>query len=80
VLAAEPHVITDAAAPRASLGSHYGYCADHAAYAREVSPGCWQVKVHDPRHRDAGIDGWRIASTGSPDLAAAAAASGFSKA
>ncbi len=76
--AKEPHVVLAGSGAPAPLGSQYGFCQGHAAYARETSAGCWQVKVHEPRHRDAGLDGWWIAATAKPTLMAAAAASGFS--
>jgi hypothetical protein len=60
------------------LGSRYGSCDGHAALARETSAGSWQVKIHDPVNRLSGHDGWLLAGTGWPTLAAACAATGLS--
>lgn len=57
-----------------SLGSHHG----KTAYARETTPGSWQVKVHDPKNREAGYDGWLLLGTGWPSLDAARTATGMS--
>lgn len=73
---AQLHTHPDAASP-AVLGSVYGSCHGRGAFSRERSPGCWQVKVHEPDHRKAVLDGWRIAAAGSPTLSAASAATGF---
>jgi hypothetical protein len=62
----------------AALGSHYGSCNGRAALAREISPGNWQVKVHDPINRLAGHDGWLMLGTGWPTLAEACTATGLS--
>lgn len=59
------------------LASRYGTCEGKAALARETSPGCWQVKVHDPTDRSAGHDGWVLLGTQWPTLDAACAATGF---
>ncbi len=64
--------------PPASLGSHYGRCGGKTAYAREISPGSWQVKIHDPTDRRAGHDGWLLLGSGWPTLSAARAATGLS--
>jgi hypothetical protein len=71
----QPHAPT--LADPTALQSRYGFCCGRPAYARELSTGCWQVKVHEPQHPDAGLDGWRTAIKGSPSLTAASAASGF---
>lgn len=47
------------------LGSRYGTCDGKSAFARETSPGNWQVKVHDPKSPRAGHDGWVLIGSGS---------------
>ena len=64
--------------PAGVLGSQYGTCAGKSALARETSPGCWQVKVHDPVSPRAGHDGWVMVGSGWTTLAAASAATGLS--
>lgn len=64
-------------APTPVLGSHYGTCDGRPGYARETSPGSWQVKVHDPASPRAGHDGWLLVGSGWPTLAAASAATGL---
>jgi hypothetical protein len=59
------------------LGSHRGMCRGKTAYARETSPGNWQIKIHDPTNRQAGHDGWLLLGTGWATLAAASAATGL---
>ncbi|SNQ48557.1 conserved hypothetical protein [Frankia canadensis] len=61
----------------AVLGSQYGTCDGHSAFARETSPGSWQVKVHHPSNPAAGHDGWVLLGSGWPTLAAATAATGL---
>jgi hypothetical protein len=61
----------------AKLGSHFGTCRGKTAYARETNPGSWQVKLHDPTNRLAGIDGWMLIGTGWPTLVDACAATGL---
>lgn len=58
----------------ATLGSRYGNCGGKSAFAREISPGSWQVKVHDPTSPRAGHDGWVLIGSGWPTLAEAVAA------
>ena len=58
----------------ATLGSRRGTCRGRTTYAREASPGSWQVKIHDPTNRLAGHDGWLLIGTGWPTLADACAA------
>lgn len=70
-------MLTDNQQPQPALASLYGDCHGRAAYARETSVGCWQVKVHQPDHRLAGLDGWWIAGSGWPTLSDACAATGF---
>jgi len=60
------------------LGSWYGACGDKAAFARETSPGNWQVKVHDPTNPRAGHDGWLLIGAGWPSLSEASTAAGLS--
>ena len=60
------------------LGSHRGTCRGRTAYARETTPGSWQVKIHDPTNRLSGHDGWLMMGTGWPTLADACAATGLS--
>lgn len=59
------------------LGSHYGSHAGRTAYARETTPGSWQVKVFDPTNRLAAHDGWTLLGTDWPSLSAAQAATGL---
>lgn len=61
----------------AALGSLYGTCRGKTAYAREVSAGNWQIKIHDPTNRLAGHDGWLIVGVGWPTLRDACAATGL---
>jgi hypothetical protein len=63
--------------PAAVLGSRYGICDGRSAFARETSPGSWQVKVHHPTSPRAGHEGWVLLGSGWPTLAAALAASGL---
>ncbi|CAO5158870.1 conserved hypothetical protein [Frankia sp. AiPs1] len=63
--------------PTPVLGSQYGTSDGHSAFARETSPGCWQVKVHHPSNPAAGHDGWVLLGSAWPTLAAAAAATGL---
>jgi hypothetical protein len=60
------------------LGSRRGTCHGKSAYAKETSPGNWQVKVHDPTNRLAGHDGWLMLGTGWATLPDACAATGLS--
>lgn len=76
----EIHSVDSLSLSTPALQAQYGFCQGRAAYARETSPGCWQVKVHEPQHRDVGLDGWRTVTAGSPALIAASAATGFSPA
>jgi hypothetical protein len=69
--------ISTAAAPVGTLGSRYGRCDGRSAFARETSPGSWQVKVHYPSDSRAGHDGWVLLGSGWPTLAAAATATGL---
>lgn len=59
------------------LGSRYGSCDGRTAYARETTPGSWQVKVHDPKNRLSEYDGWRTVGTGWKSLDEAVAATGL---
>lgn len=61
-----------------TLGSRYGTCGGKSAFARETSPGSWQVKVHDPTSPRAGHDGWAMIGSGWPTLAEAVAATHLS--
>jgi hypothetical protein len=60
------------------LGSRRGSCRGRSALARETSPGSWQVKIHDPKNRHAGHDGWVLAGSGWKTLAEACAATELS--
>lgn len=64
--------------PTRPLGSYLGTCRGRSALARETSPGSWQVKIHDPRNRLAGHDGWVLAGSGWTTLAEACAATELS--
>ncbi|MBL7495614.1 hypothetical protein I6A84_19995 [Frankia sp. CNm7] len=64
--------------PAPVLGSQYGTCGGKSAFARETSPGSWQVKVHDPSNPRAGHDGWVMIGSGWPTLSEASAATGLS--
>lgn len=59
-------------------GSYFGTCQGKCAYARETTPGSWQVKIHDPTNRLAGHDGWLMVGTGWATLAEVRAATGLS--
>jgi hypothetical protein len=72
----EDAATTEATRP-AALGSQRGTCRGRTAYARETSPGSWQVKIHDPTNRLAGHDGWLLVGAGWPTLAEARAVSGL---
>jgi hypothetical protein len=63
--------------PAPPLGSFTGVCRGKFAHARETVPGSWQVKVHDPRNRLAGHDGWLMLGAGWATLAEARAATGL---
>jgi hypothetical protein len=70
-------VLTSSPARPSPLGSHRGTCRGKTAYARETTPGSWQVKIHDPTNRLAGHDGWVLVGAGWPTLPAARAATGL---
>ncbi|WP_101833026.1 hypothetical protein [Frankia canadensis] len=65
------------ATPAAVLGSRYGTCDGRSAFARETSPGSWQVKMHPPTSPRAGHDGWVLLGSGWPTLAVVLAATGL---